>query len=84
MVYPGSSSVRFEKLREGISDYEKIRIIRSLAAKSSDASVKILLSALDEHLKKFINEKNFNEEQLKNEVDNGRELLNELSEKLMK
>jgi hypothetical protein len=30
----------FEKLREGIVDYEKIRIIRELAAKSSDSSVK--------------------------------------------
>jgi hypothetical protein len=36
MVYPGArSSIRFEKLREGIADFEKIRILRShLAARS--------------------------------------------------
>jgi hypothetical protein len=29
LVYPGArSSVRFERLREGIQDYEKIRILR--------------------------------------------------------
>ena len=29
MVYPGPlSSIRFERLREGIQDYEKIRILR--------------------------------------------------------
>lgn len=82
MVYPGGSSVRFEKLREGISDYEKIGIIRSLAAKSPDTSVKNLIKELDEQLKGFINEKEFDEEQLKNEVEKGRELLNVLSEKL--
>src|SRR2546422_9034713 len=36
LVYPGAnSSIRFEKLREGIVDYEKIRILRELASKSS-------------------------------------------------
>jgi len=84
MVYPGSSSIRFEKLREGISDYEKINIVRTLASKSSDAPVKKLILTLDDHLKNFINEKHFNEKELKNEVDKGRELINELSEKLMK
>jgi hypothetical protein len=30
LVYPGArSSVRFERLREGIQDYEKIRILRT-------------------------------------------------------
>jgi hypothetical protein len=41
LVYPGGNSgIRFEKIREGIVDYEKISIIKTLAAKSSDASVK--------------------------------------------
>ena len=31
LVYPGPySSVRFERLREGIQDYEKIRILKTL------------------------------------------------------
>ena len=32
-VYPGSlSSIRFERLRGGIQDYEKIRILKDLLA----------------------------------------------------
>ena len=33
LVYPGGeSSVRFEKLREGIVDFEKIRLLRTMLA----------------------------------------------------
>ena len=44
-IYPGPlSSVRFERLREGIQDYEKIRILREdLAAESSDDAAAALL-----------------------------------------
>jgi len=83
LVYPGGNScIRFEKLREGIVDYEKIRIIRELAAKSSDASVKNLMKEFDAHLQTLNDEKTFNEEKLKNDVTKGREIINELSEKL--
>ena len=34
----GNSSIQFEKLREGIVDYEKIRILRKLAAESSQGN----------------------------------------------
>jgi hypothetical protein len=83
LVYPGGNScIRFEKLREGIVDYEKIRIIRDLAAKSADASVKNLMKTLDEHLKTLNDEKTFNEEKLKADVSKGKELINALSDKL--
>ena len=60
MVYPGgSSSIRFEKLREGIVDYEKMRILRELVAKSSNASAKKLLSELDAHLQTLNGETEF-------------------------
>lgn len=37
MIYPGPrSSIRFERLREGIQDYEKIRILRQLAMVNSN------------------------------------------------
>ena len=37
LIYPGPrSSIRFERLREGIQDYEKIRILRELAAKQEN------------------------------------------------
>ena len=83
LVYPGGNScIRFEKLREGIVDYEKIRILRELAAKSSDASVKKLITELDAHLKTLNDEKTFNEAKLKNDISKGREILDELSERL--
>jgi hypothetical protein len=69
-------------LREGIVDYEKIRIIREQAAKSPDVSAKNLMKEFDEHLQAFNDEKTFNEEKLKADITRGRELIDELSEKL--
>lgn len=83
LVYPGGNScIRFEKLREGIVDYEKIRIIKSFAEKSTDATVKNLMSQLNAVLAAINDEKTFNEEKLKNDVTKGREIINALSEKL--
>ncbi len=54
-VYPGAnSSIRFEKIREGIVDFEKIRIIRSLASKSDNAAIKKSMQEFEAHLKTFI------------------------------
>ena len=37
LIYPGPrSSIRFERLREGIQDYEKIRVLRDLCTKRDD------------------------------------------------
>lgn len=54
-IYPGPrSSIRFEKLIEGIQDYEKIRIIRALYSKNgSDEKLK----KLEEVIKTFTREK---------------------------
>ena len=83
LVYPGgNSSIRFEKLREGIVDYEKIHILRSLAMKSTNKKAKALIESLDKHLGTFISEKEFNEAQLKNAINEGRRLVDELSEAL--
>jgi hypothetical protein len=46
LVYPGGSSIRMERLTEGIQDYEKIRILRSELKGDK-------LKKLDEELKKF-------------------------------
>lgn len=54
MVYPGvRSSIRFERLREGIADYEKIRILRKLLAQRTDAKAVEGLNRLDKVLKQF-------------------------------
>ncbi len=83
LVYPGGNScIRFEKLREGIVDFEKIRIIKELALKSNNSDVKNLLHELNAHLETLNDEKIFNEEKLQLDITKGKELINELSEKL--
>jgi len=83
LIYPGaSSSIRFEKLREGIVDFEKIQILRGLAAKSSDKNVVTLWKNFEQHLKSFTTEKQFNETKIATDVNNGRLMLKELSDKL--
>lgn len=83
MIYPGGeSSIRFEKMREGIVDYEKIKILKAKAGISKDPQVKNLLEHLGQHLTLFTAEKEFKEDQLKQHVQKGAALLNELSTKL--
>jgi Domain of unknown function (DUF4091)/Family of unknown function (DUF6067) len=85
LVYPGgNSSIRFEKLREGIADYEKIMIIRGLAAKSTDKAVKNGMAAFDEHLETFNAEKEFKEDKLKEDLEKGKKMIDDLSERLAK
>jgi hypothetical protein len=83
LVYPGGgSSIRFEKLREGIVDFEKIRIVKELAATSSDKTVKKLVKELDEHLKKFVAERAFNEKKIAADVEKGNGIIEKLSDLL--
>ncbi|HET6722776.1 MAG TPA: glycoside hydrolase domain-containing protein, partial [Chitinophagaceae bacterium] len=83
MIYPGGeSSIRFEKMREGIVDYEKIRILKTKAAGSTNTEVKNLLQELNRHLQLFTAEKNFIEENLRQHVQKGEMLVNQLSEKI--
>lgn len=75
-IYPGPrSSIRFERLREGIQDFEKIRIFRNIAAQYGE---KERLKKLDHVLDYFsIDEIRHNpaEEQL----NDGKAVLDELS-----
>lgn len=42
MVYPGNrTSIRFERLRDGIEEYEKISLLRSRAGESPEAAAAI-------------------------------------------
>ena len=62
LVYPGShSSIRFEKLREGIADFEKIRLLRTWASGSTDAEVRRLMSELEQQLSAVATERGFEE-----------------------
>ena len=83
LVYPGAnSSIRFEKLREGIVDYEKIRIIEEQAEKTSDNKVKGLIANLRAHLDKLNDEKEFRAQKLKEDIERGKEMVNELTDLL--
>lgn len=83
LVYPGANScVRYEKLREGIADYEKIRILRELVATSTHNATKDLWRAFEEHLKIFTAEHDFKEEKITDDVNKGKSMIDELSEKL--
>ena len=83
LVYPGGNScIRFEKMREGIVDFEKIRILKKLAAASQNKEVKELWDALEEHLKVFSSERAFKEEKITADVDKGRSMIAALSNKL--
>ena len=54
LVYPGArSSIRFERLREGIADFEKIRVLRGVLGRRKDAKATDALARLDAALKRF-------------------------------
>ena len=83
LVYPGGNSgIRFEKLREGIVDYEKMRIIREKASRLYNEHVHELLRQLDDHLKIFLSEKDFDPRKITDDVNKGRMLVEQLSDLL--
>lgn len=85
MVYPGGkSSIRFEKMREGIVDFEKVRILRELTAKSGNVQAQRLLEQLDQHLQIFLKEKDFDESILSAHVKKGNSIVCQLSDLLAK
>ncbi|MDR2039414.1 MAG: DUF4091 domain-containing protein [Bacteroidales bacterium] len=54
LIYPGErSSIRFERLREGVQDAEKIRILREKLMLSSKADAPDQLTKLNEEVAKF-------------------------------
>jgi hypothetical protein len=71
-----------EKLREGITDFEKIRILKQLAAKSTDKKVKKLMDELNLLLQSLISEHDFNTEKIAADMDHGRMTLAMLSDEL--
>jgi len=85
LLYPGAnSSIRFEKLREGIVDYEKISILREEASNSHDSAVHDLTHELDQHLKTFLAEKDFDTKKITADVAKGKKMIEELSNRLAK
>ena len=88
MVYPGGNScIRFEKLREGIVDFEKIRILREMASNSSDKNVIKLMEELNAHLATFIvdpdyNKRDYNVAGMTMSIQKGKKIIEDLSDVL--
>ncbi|MGV8093631.1 MAG: glycoside hydrolase domain-containing protein [Mangrovibacterium sp.] len=88
LVYPGGNScIRFEKLREGISDFEKIRILKEKAARSTNPDVKSLMKSLNTLFSAFTAERdyskrNYDTKKMTEDLEKGKNLIRELSEEL--
>jgi hypothetical protein len=81
MVYPGGKScVRFEKMREGIVDFEKLRILRDATRKSNNLKAKEKLKEIDDSLSVFLKENTFDEVKISKDVKGENELLSQLSD----
>lgn len=79
LVYPGGrSSIRFERLREGIQDFEKIRIIRSLLKKKNNKETDEKLEKLERVLSLFEKE-NLTAENAGELVRKGKLILQEIT-----
>ena len=76
--------IRFEKMREGIVDFEKVRILRELTAQSGNAQAQGLLKQLDQHLSIFPKEKEFDENKISADVRKGNLIIRQLSDLLAK
>jgi len=77
-IYPGPlSSVRFERLREGIQDYEKIRIIRKELAQNNSPEATAARIRLDEFLC-TIDSKTLDDKSAAEVISEGKQLINEI------
>jgi hypothetical protein len=88
LVYPGgNSSIRFEKLREGIADYEKIKILRGLTRKSGNEKALKSINELESFLSTIIDspdyfKRNFDSQHLTALLEEGKSLINRISNEL--
>jgi len=88
LVYPGgNSSIRFEKVREGIADYEKIVILREATHRASNESAKKLMNELENHLSQLIGDqdyakRNYDVPKMTEVLGKGKKLIEALSAEL--
>lgn len=78
-VYPGPrSSIRFERLREGIQDFEKIQILKKVFNKFTTPEDLEKLQELQNFLEQ-INPESLNKKPAKDWVNEGKKMLNKIS-----
>ena len=79
LVYPDAlSSIRFERLREGIQDYEKIRILRKELAESTSPEADAARERLDNFLRS-IDSKTLDKRSAAEVINEGKQLLYEIA-----
>lgn len=90
LVYPGGkSSIRFERLREGIVDFEKINILRKKASASPDKAIKKSMESFEKYLSDLSKERNhikrdYSPEKVKESLRLGKLMIENLSNELSK
>lgn len=78
LVYPGNlSSIRFERLRDGFEDFEKIRLLRERAARSNSAAHQAAVEHLNERLKALFSLERSQGDTHAEEVQTARRLIDE-------
>ena len=83
LVYPGGNScIRYEKLREGIVDFEKIRLLKEKAATSGDKATQDLWKQLSQLLEVIRAEKEFNPAKITADVEKGKRLVVQIADRL--
>jgi len=79
LIYPGPrSSVRFERLREGIQDYEKIRILREELAENTSTEAAGAKKRLDDFLNS-IDSKTLDDQSAVDVINKGKQLVYEIT-----
>ena len=78
LVYPNAqSSIRFERLREGIQDYEKIRILREELARNPSPEAAAAMAKLNEFMSSM-NSKTLDHKSAADVIHQGKQLLGEI------
>lgn len=79
LVYPGNlSSLRFEKLRDGLEEFEKVNILRARAAKNPKA--KAAVARMDEELSKLFTVEKSRGNSHEEDVRKAREIIRKTTE----
>ncbi len=82
LIYPDAlSSIRFERLREGIQDYEKIRILRKELAENPSKEAAVAIDRLN-HFMKTINAKTLDNRSAADVINEGKKLVFEIVKSL--
>lgn len=81
LVYPGNrSSIRFERLRDGIEDYEKINQLRARAADSDEAAE--IIAAMNDELARIFSVERSTGDAHTEDVQRARDLIEESAARL--